>query len=504
MNGDISEQPLAEIIREISSKSLSGRLRLERDRVQVVAYFENGNFTYAASNLRSLRLREYLKKSELVSEADLARFNERVPDVELLKQLSAQNLLTAAVAEQVQTRQVAEVLRLALLWTDGTWEFDVKSRLGEQIKLEIDIDSLVLEAARRLPATLIASRFADQAEVITPVSEQIINDNLLPAEGFLLSRLERPTPLSELLAITGLGEEETLRLVYSLAVTGLVQREHWKPAFVQQRATPKPLPAEPAPPPPPPAPVEPEQSREIDLTEVENFLNRVKSAQTHYDVLAVNDDVAGDELKTIYYQLARRYHPDRFRRQEASLLTRIESAFARITQAYETLRNDNLRASYNSKLAARKKVERIAESAPKATAPSSKPEAVAERVAEPVMSAAERAEIQFKEGFAALELGQRKVALGLFAAAASAVPNEPRYRAFYGQMLAGNENTRRAGETELTAAIKLDPNNAEYRVMLAELYRELGLKLRAKGEAERAVAADPNNRKARELLQALK
>jgi len=504
MNGDISEQPLAEIIREISSKSLSGRLRLERDRVQVVAYFENGNFTYAASNLRNLRVREYLKKSELVSDADLARFHERVSDVELLKQLSAQNLLPAAVAEQVQTRQVAEVLRLALLWTDGTWEFDVKSRLGEQVKLEIDIDSLLLEAARRLPATLIASRFADQAEVITPVSEPIINDNLLPAEGFLLSRLERPTPLSELLAITGLGEEETLRLVYSLAVTGLVQREHWKPAFVQQRAAPKPLPAEPAPPPPPPAPVEPEQSHEIDLTEVENFLNRVKSAQTHYDVLAVNDDVAGDELKTIYYQLARRYHPDRFRRQEASLLTRIESAFARITQAYETLRNDNLRASYNSKLAARKKVERIAESAPKATAPSSKPEAVAERVVEPVMSAAERAEIQFKEGFAALELGQRKVALGLFAAAASAVPNEPRYRAFYGQMLAGNENTRRAAETELTAAIKLDPNNAEYRVMLAELYRDLGLKLRAKGEAERAVAADPNNRKARELLQALK
>ena len=502
MNGDISEQPLAEIIREISSKSLSGRLRLERDRVQVVAYFETGRFAYAASNLRTLRLREYLKKGELISDEDLAPFNERVPDVELLKQLSAKNLLTAAVAEQVQTKQVADVLRLALLWTDGTWEFDVKSRLDEQIKLEIDVDTLLLEAARRLPATLIASRFTDGAEVITPLSEQIINDNLLPAEGFLLSRLERPTPLSELLAISGLGEEETLRLVYSLALTALVQREHWKPALVQQRGAAKPLPAEPAP--PPPAPADPEQSHEIDLTEVETFLNRVKSAQTHYQVLAVNDDVAADELKTVYYRLARRYHPDRFRRQEASLLSRIESAFARITQAYETLRNDNLRASYNSKLAARKKVERIAESAPKAAAPASQAEPVADRVAEPVMSSAERAEIQFKEGFAALELGQRKVALGLFASAASAVPKEPRYRAFYGQMLAGNENTRRAAETELSAAIKLDPNNAEYRVMLAELYRDLGLKLRAKGEAERAVAADPNNRKARELLQALK
>ncbi len=92
----------------------------------------------------------------------------------------------------------------------------------------------------------------------------------------------------------------------------------------------------------------------------------------------------------------------------------------------------------------------------------------------------------------------------MFASAASAVPNEARYRALYGQLLAGHERTRRAAEAELQAAIKLDPNNAEYRVMLAELYRDLGLKLRAKGEAERAVAADPNNRKARELLRALK
>jgi predicted Zn-dependent protease len=117
---------------------------------------------------------------------------------------------------------------------------------------------------------------------------------------------------------------------------------------------------------------------------------------------------------------------------------------------------------------------------------------------------AERAAAQYKEGLAQLELGQKKVALGLFAAAARAVSNEPRYRASYGQLLASNEATRRAAEAELSAAIKLDPKNAEYRMMLAELYCDLGLKLRAKGEAERAVAADPNSRKARELLRSLK
>jgi DnaJ-class molecular chaperone len=230
----------------------------------------------------------------------------------------------------------------------------------------------------------------------------------------------------------------------------------------------------------------------------------VKKAQTYYDVLGVSANEEAQNLKNAYYELARHYHPDRFRKSDPSLLARIESAFARITQAYDTLRDGRLRATYNAKLATRKKAEQLAESAPKATTPATQREPTAEGVAEPVMPLAERAEMQFKEGFAALELGQKKAAMRLFASAARAVPNEARYRAYHGHMLASNESTRRAAETELQAAIKLDPNNAEYRVMLAELYRDLGLKLRAKGEAERAVAADPNNQKARDLLRALK
>src|SRR5215813_7861693 len=143
MNGQLSEQPLAELIREISSKSLSGRLRLEHERVKVVTYFENGRFLYAASNLRTLRLREYLRKSELVSDKDLAQFNEQVSDTDLLKVLCAQKLLAPAAAEQVQTRQVVDSLRLALSWTEGLWDFESRSRLDEPLNLRIDLDFLI-------------------------------------------------------------------------------------------------------------------------------------------------------------------------------------------------------------------------------------------------------------------------------------------------------------------------------------------------------------------------
>jgi Tfp pilus assembly protein PilF len=83
------------------------------------------------------------------------------------------------------------------------------------------------------------------------------------------------------------------------------------------------------------------------------------------------------------------------------------------------------------------------------------------------------------------------------------MPNEARYRAYYGRALAIHESTRRLAEVELQAAQKLDPGNSEYRIMLAELYRDLGFTVRAKGEVERALAMDANNNKARELLKSL-
>jgi Tfp pilus assembly protein PilF len=55
----------------------------------------------------------------------------------------------------------------------------------------------------------------------------------------------------------------------------------------------------------------------------------------------------------------------------------------------------------------------------------------------------------------------------------------------------------------LQAALKLEPNNASFRVMLAELYQQVGLSKRAEHEAVRALTADPKNEVARALLSSL-
>jgi tetratricopeptide (TPR) repeat protein len=138
---------------------------------------------------------------------------------------------------------------------------------------------------------------------------------------------------------------------------------------------------------------------------------------------------------------------------------------------------------------------------PKAPPPSkSAPAAPTNNKREPE---ATRAETSFRLGTEALQRDRHEDAIRYFAEAATLEPRIAKYRAYYGSALRRNPSLRRTAETELQAALKLEPNNASFRVMLAELYQQIGLRKRAEHEAVRALTADPNNKPARDLLSSL-
>ena len=149
MKGTLVDQPLAELIREISVKNLSGTLRLEHERVQTAVYFENGQVVYAAANLRTLRLREYLTKRAVVSQSVLARFENNLSDLDFASALAASGTLRQKDIDALLTILVSDVLRVALLWTDGAWEFNERARLADPVKLNLDTATLLREAAQR-------------------------------------------------------------------------------------------------------------------------------------------------------------------------------------------------------------------------------------------------------------------------------------------------------------------------------------------------------------------
>ena len=497
MNGTLSEQPLAELIREIFLRQSSGTLRLRRGPVRTAIYFEAGQPIFAAANLRNLRLAEYLKKRNLVPEDQMAVLSKAGSDARLAATLCGSGLLNKQTVDDVVAAQVNDLLRVSLLWTDGSWEFDDRARLADSVRVQLDPIRMLMEAARKLGLKFIAARFPDMGEKISPAIGVPDFNTLLPVEGFILSRIEGPVTLGELIALSGLRELDVLRTVYGLTLAGFLERENWQYVFGDSSKIPAPRAA---------AASESSSETETAIPEVDEeqeirqLLLRLDDAENHYHVLdiAITADVA--EIKSAYYMHARRYHPDRFQRMaQPELHARIESAFARITQAYETLMDPSSRTAYDARLAAQQKARQFERSAPKSSEPQGE-QAGVDFSAHDLTGA----EADFREGFSALQQGKVNIAITHLAAAARSAPDEPRYRAYYGRALAANQSTRRMAELEMQAAVKLDPDNATFRAMLAELYWDLAFYRRAQAEAERAASLDPANQLARVLLRKLK
>jgi curved DNA-binding protein CbpA len=381
----------------------------------------------------------------------------------------------------IRANHVSEILRGALMWTEGEWEFDSRVRIGSDTRVTVDAKRLLIESTRHLPAAYIASRFPQTTEPLEPGRTNGHDMKLLPAEGFVLSRVTETTTLKDVLAISGLAEEETLRAIYGLSMSGLLRRA-WPSAQIPERTK-------------PPADAVGDADETLsDEEDLNRLFARLEKASDFYEVLGVGREASDEELKNAYHRLARRYHPDRFHQTDAKLANQIDSAFAYIARAYGTLADVNSRATYD----AQHKADALQESASSPPVDQSDAKALKQK------SESDRAEASYQKGLAAVQQNQPEQALRLFAEAASLEPRIARYRAEYGRALIGNPDTRRIAEIELQAAVALEPANASYRIMLAELYRVLGLRRRAEGEIQRALVADPKNEAARALLSRLK
>jgi hypothetical protein len=367
MNGRLNDQPLAELVQEISDARLSGALRLVRERVKGAIYFDGGRVAAALSNLRTFRLVEVLRRSGVADPARLyALVGEGASDEQVGIVLLRAGMLDETALKKLQERQSKEVLFELLRWTDGAWSFDPRVRLaGLQQGGHFEVSALLVESVRALPPEFAAGRTHDN-ETIAPaegMQEKIESGlRLQPSEAFVLSRVYAPLRLGEVVAVAGLPEEETRRAVYVLALAGLLarpDRPRVLPAEVLRQAAAaqqQPRPAAVAPEAPAQARQTGEQERlpepEPSTTVTVEELFALARGATHYEVLGVARNATPEEVKRVYYAHARRLHPDHFHRDaDEEQRQRIDAAFAKVTHAYETLKDTSLRAAYDLKLA---------------------------------------------------------------------------------------------------------------------------------------------------------
>ncbi|MGH9903793.1 MAG: J domain-containing protein, partial [Pyrinomonadaceae bacterium] len=342
-----------------------GALRLARERVRAVVYFDAGAAVYARSNLRAHRFAESLVRWGVITDEQFAGLSaEGTSDEEVAAMLVATRALTGDQLVELRSRQCADVLRPLLLWTDGEWDLDLRARPAEEVRVALDVNSLLIEAARRLPTEFVSERLGDDDEIVAPVTPPPEGPQLTPAEAFVLSRVDAALRVGEIVTVSGLPEAAARQAVYALALAGVIRREGAGVPRVftaealarsKGRAASAGAPGQPAAKPASRAEAKKKNAGadapEADTQSELAALFSLAGAATHYDVLSVGRNVEGAELKRSYYALAKRFHPDRFSRDaDAPLKARVEDAFAKITRAYDVLKDPKLRAAYDLRL----------------------------------------------------------------------------------------------------------------------------------------------------------
>jgi curved DNA-binding protein CbpA len=199
--------------------------------------------------------------------------------------------------------------------------------------------------------------------------------------------------------------------------------------------------------------------------------------QDLYQVLGVSSGARTDEVRRVYYALARKFHPDKFRKEE--IKAKAEKAFARITEAYSTLVNADLRQKYNEEAAAH--AGHRSDNRPSDTT--------------------EIARQNYRHGRDHLEHGRLAEALSSLQNACDQDPTRPEYFELLGTTQARNPRLRKQAEENLQKAIDLSPTSANAYVMLGSLYERAGTLDRAREMYRRALQWDPENALAKKALE---
>ena len=189
-----------------------------------------------------------------------------------------------------------------------------------------------------------------------------------------------------------------------------------------------------------------------------------------YEVLELMPGASTDEIKSAYHRLAKHWHPDRYSGQAK---TEAEIRFRALAEAFNQLKDPVRR------IAMQKAPEQaVISTGPAATAPP------AERSADD----------WYKEAKEAMEEQHLERALGLIQVALRQDSKRPEYHLLFAQVLLQSNGDSRLAIRALETVLRIQPNNADACILLAELFEKQGMPVRARKLMQTAREVAPNHK----------
>lgn len=315
---------------------------------------------------------------------------------------------------------------------------------------------------------------------------------LLPEERACVQLLRaEPMSVRALSELSPLDPRMVQRLVYLLALTKSIEpwdesaqpkraprprperpaREGREPAEPKKPKRPKAA-GEPEPPPPPPSDLSPEHRKLW-----EEITERIQAidAETYYDMLGVPRDAPASSIQKAYFNLVKKWHPDRLPSALSQLRPYVETIFGHLTRANETLTDDAERGKYL------------------ATVQDGGGTPAADRQLAQIVQAA----MEFRKVEVMMRRREWDEALRLTEEVLAMNEEEPDYHATRGWILfqksRGGEDTRFDVERELDRALELNDRHDKAHYYKGMVLKQAGKRAMALEHFRKAAESNPKN-----------
>lgn len=468
LSGDLAERPVLEVLRALHERGASGVLEIDPAGHRRRLFFREGELHLPGGHPLARRLTGQL--AELGGGASGVRETTRRQLFDL----------------------VERIVTVLLDWRRGEFRFfEGQGALPADLVGPLPTRRLIMigsthgaddaELARRLGG--------DSARLVAAASEEASRRDRLgfaPEELFLLERLRVPMTVADLLRESPVPRAETTRRLAQLLAAGLVQASGERGgAAVEPAADPeaavvqrlgeriaRSLQDE-------PVTLEPEAHR----ARLADLLARI-GGLNHYELLEVPTAATAEEVHAGYERLGRLAHPANASR--LGLTSREEGLrllFDRATRAYVTLIDPERRRLYNQ-------TELIELTA----SPVSGSDRLQER--------RQVARQNYERGIAYAAATEFHFAVELLEQAVRADPR-PEYWVALARVQARNPNWRGRAIESYRAALELEPDNAEVRFALGQLYEQTEDVERARVQFAAVVRLNPAHAEAAEQLAKL-
>jgi curved DNA-binding protein CbpA len=449
MGKRIIESPVPFVLRKIFIEKSSGELRLKGDSFEKNLYFSEGNLCFAKTNVLHERLGEILFKIGKIDQTQfwdihklLSGQKDKIGNIMVKNNFLSQKDLYFGLIYQVR---VIALSTFSL--TSGEWEFSSAiPDIPEDSKFKIELPVIFIEGVQRFKSlSLFKSNFFYRSLLPKPISTEM-KSFFSSTEIDFFNKLGSysPAQAGQVAAQMNVPDEiywQKLMLFFLLNILEFTDIA-----------------------------VDKETSKNFD--ELIVLYEKLKMKEIdYYELFNLKNTAIFNEIKDVYYQYAKKFHPDRFGdAPDPELREKANFVFASINKAFEILSNEEKRREYDTK--GYKEIQNM------------------DKISENLI---EKANLYYRKAKTLYSQQRFREAYGLLEEAVRNDASKASYFLLLGMSQSNIPTLRRVAEKNFQKVVEMEPWNAEPLVALGLLFLAEKLDKRAEGFFRKALAIDPDH-----------